>query len=350
MNFTKEQLDNIPIHFVLCTERTGSSLLSLMLNLNQEILSSSEEHFALYFWDRYKDKSRWTDDEILKYVEDFFQLAEKNTDLYFSKKSIFLQNLKHHKTILNYDCLIKLTYLHFIDTKDKSKITCIIDKQIKYFFHIPEIIKLFPNAKFIILTRDVRDNIVSKSNRKLNWNQHPLFLAYLWKQTYENIDFLKPKGYLLVRYEDFVFDSEKTLKEICSYLNVPFNYEMIETNGVYEQFLEQKTNDVDPQFLNHLKDFHSGLSAKPNIEKIGQYKSKLNASTLNDVEFICGKLLSQFGYELMQNNSKTIPVITRNYYCFLAKCYRAYLLKFYFKIPLTIKLLIKKIRGKKIDV
>ena len=56
MTWTSDQLDAIQIHFVLCTERTGSSMLSLMLNLNQEVISPSEEQFALYFYKKYKNK------------------------------------------------------------------------------------------------------------------------------------------------------------------------------------------------------------------------------------------------------------------------------------------------------
>ena len=54
MTWTSDQLDAIQIHFVLCTERTGSSMLSLMLNLNQEVISPSEEQFALYFYKKHK--------------------------------------------------------------------------------------------------------------------------------------------------------------------------------------------------------------------------------------------------------------------------------------------------------
>ena len=77
MVYSKEKLDSIPVHFILCTERTGSSLLSLMLNLHPNILSPSEEPFALYFWKKYRNKENWSEDDIVKYVDQFFLLAEK---------------------------------------------------------------------------------------------------------------------------------------------------------------------------------------------------------------------------------------------------------------------------------
>ena len=54
MNLTRQQIERIPIHFILCTERTGSSLLSLMLNISPKVLSPSEEPFALFLYNKYK--------------------------------------------------------------------------------------------------------------------------------------------------------------------------------------------------------------------------------------------------------------------------------------------------------
>jgi hypothetical protein len=81
--YDAKSLDEISIHFILCTERTGSSLLCLMLNLHPEIISPSEEPFALYLYPNYHKIVTWTDEDIAYYVEDFFLLAEKNMALYF---------------------------------------------------------------------------------------------------------------------------------------------------------------------------------------------------------------------------------------------------------------------------
>jgi hypothetical protein len=346
MKWTTEYLDELPIHFVLCTERTGSSLLSLMLNLHPNILSPSEEPFALYFWRKYKNKTSWSEKDILIYVDSFFLICEKNTDLYFSKKEVFIQNLIANKDILNFERIIKITYLHFIDVKDKSQITCIVDKQIKYFFHLNILQQIFPSAKFVVLTRDVRDNIVSKTNRKLNWNQNPYFLASLWNDTYDNISNLKSDKYLFISYESLICELDNTLKEVCKWFGITFNPKMKETGGVYDTFLDQKRNDVDPNFLKRLQNFHSGLSQKPNSNKIGQYKNILDSKTIRIIEIICGKNLEQFGYQI-ETTSFEHTSLEIKYYKTLAKMYRRHLLTIYFQIPLSLKLKIKKWKRKK---
>lgn len=349
MNFSAEKIDNIKLHFILCTERTGSSLLSLMLNLNSEILSPSEEPFALYFYRKYRNKINWSRDDISKYVQEFFLLAEKNTTLYFSERSIFEENLIRHQEILNWSRLVKLTYLHFIDIKDKSNIEVIVDKQIKYFFHLKLLTKLFPESRFIILVRDVRDNIVSKKNRQLNWNQHPLFLASIWKDTYQQLHVLKPSSYIVIRYEDIMSNTQDYLKKICDWINVPFQESMTETEGKYLALIEAKRNLLDPKFVEHLLKFHSGLNKPSSTDKIEQYKKNLSQKEIELIENICNKELIQFGYHLTTNHKFSAPILSI-YYRFLAKAYRNWLLKCYLLIPLSIKLFIKRKRRKIVSV
>ena len=349
MKFTAEKIDSIPIHFVLCTERTGSSLLSLMLNLNPQILCPSEEPFALYLWKKYRNKTKWSITDIHNYVDAFFLLAEKNTDLYFSKRTVFLSNLLEHQDILTFNRIIKLTYLHFLDVKDKSQVTCIVDKQIKYFFHLELLKQIFPHAKYVVLTRDVRDNIVSKKDRNLNWNQHPFFLASLWNDTYRNFEQLPKSDFRIVSYENFMMETDGALREICDCINCTFNSKMMETEGVYEAFLEAKKRDVSPLFIEHLRDFHSGLSQKPNTNKIGQYNSRLDTRLLSQIERICGETLQKLGYSLSDTKTRKFS-FKQMYFQFLALCYRRYLLQFYYHIPLWLKLSVKKWRTKKIDV
>jgi len=340
MIYSKEKLDDIAIHFVLCTERTGSSLFSMMLNLHSEILSPSEEPFALYFWRKYRHKTKWSEKDISSYVDQFFAIAEKNLDLYFSKKEVFLKSLLHHREFLNYNRIVKLTYLHFLDTKSKSHVSVIVDKQIKYFFHLKSLRKIFPDARYIILVRDVRDNIISKQKRALNWNQHPLFLAGLWRDTYSNMRFIREQDRCVIQYEQLIADTRSSLIKTCSFLGVKFDEKMLKTDGVYASFLEQKEGDVDADFLHRLRSFHSGLSDDISDSKIGQYKMVLEESTLLKVEQICGEWLRSLGYPA--HVSKKVKGLSAIYYTGLAKLYRKYLLAAYKPIPLGMKLFVKR--------
>jgi hypothetical protein len=108
--------------------------------------------------------------------------------------------------------------------------------------------------------------------------------------------------------------------------------------------IESKKKRLDKQYVEKLKDFHSGLNSVPNANKIGVYK-EMDANELRDIESICGGLLEKFDYKLTdkQMNSFSFKKI---YFSFLANSYRSYLLKFYLLLPLSIKLYLKKRKTK----
>jgi hypothetical protein len=345
MHKPMEDIEKIPVHFILCTERTGSSLLSLMLNLNPKVVCTSEELFALYFYKKYGNKIRWTEKELRNYIDEFWLMAEQDIDLYFTSKDKFFNALLPYKDKLNYSSLIKLTYLHFIEPKSKEQVELIVDKQIKYLFHLPQICEIFPKAKFVILVRDVRDNVVAKSDRGLNISSNAVFLASLWNYTYANISYLEEqkKNLHFVRYEDLVTHPEKTVKTLCDFLGLDFDPGMLKTEGVFSTYLEQRRSYIDSAKYDRIKKFNDELSLEVNTNKIGVYKKKLDLPTESKLVSLNASLLVKFGY-----NMKVEPKglgLSDKCYRFLAFLYRPVLLNFYYHLPLSLKLFIKRLRS-----
>ncbi len=339
------EIEKIPVHFILCTERTGSSLLSLMLNLHPKIICTSEELFAVYFYKKYKNKTIWTDEELSKYVNEFWLMAEQDINLYFTTKEKFLLTLQQYKSNLNYQTLVKLTYLQFIEPKPKSEVEIIIDKQIKYLFYLPLLLEIFPTAKFVILIRDVRDNIVSKIKRSLNLKTNPFFLSSIWHYTYLGVNYLiqNKKNIYIIKYENLVADPEAEIKLLCDFFGLEYLKSMINTSGVYEAYLEDRKPYLKPEEYNRIKKFNNELLSEVNTRKIGTYKNILSEDVTQKIVFQNKDLLNYFGY----NVSETKPVnfsLNDRLNKFLAYLYRPLLLRFYLAIPFWLKIMIKKSR------
>jgi hypothetical protein len=124
---------------------------------------------------------------------------------------------------------------------------------------------------------------------------------------------------------------------------------MTDNTGVYDRFIAESKEGVAPEFIAKLIDFHSGLFKKPDTSKIGQYKTKLDRETLSGIEAMNSGLFEQFGY-INEINQPKLPKLKGIFFHLLAYLYRDGLLSLYFHIPLSVKLWIKKIRGKRIDV
>ncbi len=339
--WSAEELDNIPVHFILCTERTGSSLLTSMLNMHPSFLVSSEEPFALYFQNRYKKIRTWNEKEIANYVEDFFKLFEKNVALYFDYKDRFHESLIAHKKCLNYERLIKLTYLHFYDgdIKDKSCVRVILDKQMKYIFHKNEVLSLFPNAQFILLTRDVLSNIEAKTRRGIDFFAHPYYQSQIWKMTY-HAALTFPRLQQLA-FEDLIQEPAKHLE----YLNAHFGMEYSENQHNYQegfkQLIEKRNPELSDSFRASLFEFHSGILGQNQKKGI---KAKLPLIQERVILKKTHVLRSQLGY-LTADNSSSISIweaIKWFCYGFLAWIFRPGLWRVYRRIPMGLKILLRK--------
>jgi hypothetical protein len=315
-----------------------------MLNLNPKVICTSEELFALYFYKKYRSKVRWTEKEIKSYVDEFWLMAEQDIELYFTSKETFYNALLPYKQQLPYSSLIKLTYLHFIEPKPKEQVEVIVDKQIKYLFHLPQICEIFPNAKFVILVRDVRDNVVAKSDRGLNLVSNPVFLGSLWNFTYSNINYLEEHGKQahLIRYEDLVTYPEKTMKALCDYLEIGFDEGMLKTEGVFNTYLDQRRSFINPIKYEKIRKFNDELSVEVNTNKIGLYQKRLDTVSESKLVSINSSLLVKFGYDVKVNNEAL--GFRDKWFKFLAFLYRPVLLKFYYALPFAIKVFIKKVR------
>ena len=109
-----------------------------------------------------------------------------------------------------------------------------IDKTPRYYYIIPEITKMFPNAKFIFLFRNPLDILSSIIN---TWRKGKFRLASfvddIWKAPLllvREYRALKNKC-ISVNYEALISKPENELEKICSHLNLEFTKEMIDVSS-----------------------------------------------------------------------------------------------------------------------
>ncbi|MGR2737469.1 FkbM family methyltransferase [Billgrantia sp. Q4P2] len=103
--------------------------------------------------------------------------------------------------------------------------TILCEKTPRHLHKMSSIREKFPSAKFIIMTRDVKDVVFSIKNRTGD------FRSALNRWVGDNkvvLEELKNKNVLLVRYEDLVVNPKEMVKNICDFLGVSFESGMLE--------------------------------------------------------------------------------------------------------------------------
>lgn len=301
--------------------RSGTTLLSKILNSNSNISIPGELFFIINLFDKYYNKV--IDKNVIQnFVEDLF------TEKRLKKKSFKKDELEHFlikEAPKDYKTLCLYTYENINLQLGYKNVNLLGDKNPHYALFIPQIIKIFDNIKFIHIVRDYRDNVLSYKN--VNFDMNNIYsLAYRWKFFNKKIieqQKKHPNKFLLLKYENLVANSEKEIKQICEFLNIDFDHKMLE-------FYKNKSDN--------LSFWHKNLNSKLNSDNINKWEKELNKKQIAKIDFICNDVANKLGYkEKIKFNFKLyfstiIPVVYAKTFTFSEL--------FLFKIPFFIRTII----------
>ncbi len=345
-----EKIRNIRLNFIVSGPRTGSTLLSTMLNMHPEVVSPIEEPFAYNLYARYHRITEWTEAVIDAYCRDFFLFSDENLGFQFPGKDELRDSLRAHRESLDFHLAIRLTYLLFIPLKDKQAVTTIVDKQLKMTVCLKQLADRYPDAKFILLYRNPLDNIPRRKklleNKYKRQTQSLTYNALNWNYDYgvllRDKEKLDPRRLLEIHYEELIREPETVLQRICTFLQLPYTETLTGYAPLLEELFE-KVKKKDPE-TGKLLQQHMGITRKPNPAKIGAWKKELRAEEANLIWSICGKTAEKMGY----TRDPDIRPARKSIRYYLLKI-RMYLFKYgvqhvwFSLLPYSLKALIKKL-------
>ena len=232
--------------FITSSYRSGGALFTKMLNVNDKIkVSSGTINFFRYYFKKNK---------LLKKIN------------YESLLKQFCIRSKYRFDInLNYNEIIKLVEKKNFDYSDLYRLMCgKIFKNNKFTIvgehagnewrNIPNYLKIFPKGKAIILLRDPRDIICSfKKITIAKKNDYLISIfnfidlinyTYALKKKYD-------KKIHIVKFHELKKNPKIVIKRVCKFLNVKYNYKMINEryykgidgkNGINQKFFHFQVN------------------------------------------------------------------------------------------------------------
>jgi len=200
--------------FLFSLPRSGSTLLQRVLMSHKDIASVAEPWLMLPFCYFYKKEGIVSEySHVVAYdaFEDFIRNLPNGENDYYKALEQFA------KTLYQNHCLNNEMYF--------------LDKTPRYYNIIPEIAKIFPNAKFIFLFRNPIHIFASMINTWCNGRFKCLYSYHRdlndgVRLISEGYELLKNKAYAL-QYEKFVINPKKYIKEISKYLEIDFDDNML---------------------------------------------------------------------------------------------------------------------------
>ncbi|OGL43654.1 MAG: hypothetical protein A2W05_08050 [Candidatus Schekmanbacteria bacterium RBG_16_38_10] len=271
---------NPPV-FILGVQRSGTTLLRLILNSHSDIAIPEEAAFLRpiikkkYIYNEISGKDL---KRIYSYLKNSPHYALWNYD-----SSKFLNWLKKQHSISLKEFINNL-FMSYAESEGKIRWG---DKTPSLFRKVDLLYQLFPEAKFIHIVRDGRD--VFDSRRRMDSTKdNAAVMAIEWRYKIYKIErfleLLPPSNKYTLRYEDLLINPEETLKNLCGFMQVEY---------------EPQMRDFYRKSKYYVGSHHSKLIFKPiTSENLQKWKKKLSEKEIKVFNLLANRYLKKYGYEV----------------------------------------------------
>lgn len=283
-------ISEIPFFFILGRPRSGTTLLASLFDAHPNVAMPFECPLIINIHRKYSMRKNWDKQTLLTFYTDVInhrKFGSWRADP--EKLKIDLLNCEGEATFEN---LMKVVYLNFKSFFPKEEVLLFGDKNPEFAVYPNQLIKIFPNAKFIHLSRDYRDNILSI--KKVDF-EAPItaLLAFRWRFATKRLlqaQERHPHKFYHLKYEDLVSDPARALKKLCSFLNIPFKPEALEFHKVKNELFK----DFDRQ---HIERYHSSLLRPITSDKTYAWRETMSGKEVKIADRVVGEIAERTGYE-----------------------------------------------------
>lgn len=284
--------------FIMGRPRSGTTLLSALFDAHPNVKIPPEFPIFLGLIQRFRKVERWDKEKITEFVDHIFQ------NNVFNHRT--LENLKIDRESLTRDLvaagedasladLLKLFNASAYSLFPKKEILMIGDKNPLYSIYIKRFIHLFPDAKFVCITRDYRDNFISMKGLADLKLEAPILSLQVLRWRFVAKEFLVykkryPERFFIIRYEDVALNQEETIRKVCGFLGIPFDPSVFDFHTKKEE-----TEKSYPQEI--VKRIHSNLMKPINTGRMGLWKKELTPDQVRTADQVAGGYAGNMGYE-----------------------------------------------------
>jgi hypothetical protein len=238
--------------FLVGSERSGTTLLRLMLNSHPQLAWNEEFEYVV---DLVPAERGWPPlDTYHRYLAH---------DFIFASSKFFID------TALNYPQLANSFLLQKLARDGKSIVGATVHR------HFSRLVRIWPDARFVHLIRDGRD--VARSIVEMGWAGNAWRASLYWEEAqleWEKLCRQVPDNRRVeIRFEELVTNPPSTLQKICAFCGVSFHPAMLEY---------PRTSTYGP----------------PDPSAVAAWKRKMSLADVRAVEAAIGPMLVARGYAL----------------------------------------------------
>jgi hypothetical protein len=290
-----------PVPFVIGVNRSGTTLLRMMLDSHPDLAIPPETHFIPALSKELKSRRKADSPMTASDVVEFLAEHRRWGDFGLSRDALLERIEREEK--LRPKFVLRAFFGLYAESQGKSRYG---DKTPGYVKQMGMIQRSLPEARFIHLIRDGRDVAISREGRmtaeELSVERH----AKIWKRRIGRARRQAPriKRYLEVRYEDLIEDPEPVLRTICEFIQLPYDPAMLAYHERSADRLQEIARDLDDEDGGALRPAveriraHSLVTEAPRSDRVGRWRELMDPGDVARFEAVAGDLLDDLGYEV----------------------------------------------------
>lgn len=265
--------------FIVGRGRSGTTLLSRMLDGRRGVFVAPESLFVMNTYRRYR-AGRWNALRRRRFLRD---VGREERMLRWRLDAEVLEGML---VDLGPDAafadVCSTVYRASALGHGREEPILLGDKNPLYALFVPELLETFPGARFLHVVRDYRDNVLSYRDVPFDLSS-PSALAYRWRrynQVIVGAAAENPERFLRLRYEDLVRDTDGTLARIGDFLGIALEPRETATENRVETTLP----------------WHRHLGRPTDGSQVAKWRSRMAPELVARVDAVCQPLGERLGY------------------------------------------------------
>ena len=287
-----------PAVFVVGMNRSGTTLLRMMLDAHPQLTIPPETHFVPALIKAVREPGATPEDALAA-----MKSAREWGDFGFSDEEMLSRLRALPK--LKPGPAVRTFYEAYMEQQGKPRWG---EKTPTYVQKMKLIQRALPEARFVHVIRDGRDVAMSVLDRTVR-DLTAADVARRWKKKIRKAreDAPSIRHYMEVRYEDLILNTEKVLREVAEFSDLPWDDAMLR---YYERSPERLKEMARPLPGNgRAKELsverrmktHEMTTKPPSPDRVARWRTQMSPEQRAEFEAEAGDLLDELGYPIGEN-------------------------------------------------
>lgn len=289
-HLSARQLKDIPVFFIVGRPRSGTTLLRTLFDAHPNVVVPPECQLIVNLFPKYGKIKNWSRKKLFEFHKDL--QTQWPFDLWPMDRKRLYTSLMKCEGVNTYGTVCKVVYHEYHSIFKHGVLLALGDKNPGYTIYTSRLKKIFPEAKFIHIVRDYRDNFVSIKNVDF---ELPFISVTVSKWRYFVRKYRKasekyPGSHQEIRYEDLVAYPEEQFKALCEFVGIPFSNKPFDFYKKSEEVLNIYPNEL-------ILKYHASLLKKINTSRTGLWKKELTVAEIKVADACAGKYAALTGHD-----------------------------------------------------